>query len=860
MRTPLFPRDDKTHVDFRQGATGDCYILATLDCLLNTGVEDRHVVKSMFREVAGGVELRIKRNPASAHLDRKIEARVHEIPEEKFKYRLEGTKEDGYDVFFLSDVRLDKIDATSEVKSNSLAVKIFERISSYYYVGPKPTAVAAAVAGGSGASSFDITMSIAAHNAPVRHDGTSTKFMGDLLGIIADDLNPRANPRIYEIIAKLKTILPDSPVYISMAYGMAAADGMFHDRHALRLDKVRPSTVAGSGGYEFTLVNPWDNTKTETFTLTDLKARNPRFSIFSADAKKHDFINLLLQLPTDDGKYVTTKPDLFTMMLEIKDLKPAFSAEEIGYCIALHKKMPSIVDVFKGASPAQKGLMIARMVDSKGGEAMFGVGARPAPAVALPAAPIMPKPMPAPPIEVKKPSIASSPKEILEGILENAIQAKVKTGISKSEAAMSVRRSVAAYYFDSDATHLTRAGDLRSLLGTATIMSESTGALIRATLSPTELLLGALSIYGNPPESTVIPPSVTNYIRDSRGALPKDFISQLVADAGYTKPRDLFNHIFVIERINPALAESLFQQAKENLPGLFSPSVKFDEFARTVAIEADNSFKAWFAIKAIPPNVRTMIGIINAFNVSYDSCKTLSEIENSRNMLQWSLLDPITHASKIGLRKPLDNPEIKAAYDAKMSEINAKAAVRAEILAAKPSGPEIIKGASDGIVNAKAAVQINKLTAQQYLTDIGFDRHIAAIDSKIKNLTARGHTDVSGVLQGIITARDRFLTTNDKVKFKNECETSINANLGVLEQHRGIKLVIAPLVDGLLALLAAFHIITLAQKESGSFFMKTESAQLAKNFKTALSEVRGKDDDPSPAASDDSSPDIGPRR
>jgi hypothetical protein len=180
--------------------------------------------------------------------------------------------------------------------------------------------------------------------------------------------------------------------------------------------------------------------------------------------------------------------------------------------------------------------------------------------------------------------------------------------------------------------------------------------------------------------------------------------------------------------------------------------------------------------------------------------------------------------------------------------------------------PEI-EDISAMVLKAKAAANLDRVAAQQYLTGIGFDNHIALIESKIENLTGRGYTDASGVsgvtrriLQGIKNARDTFLITNDKDTFKDACKTLLNDNSGVLEQQRGIKSVTAPIVKGFLALLAALRIITPAQKESGFFSMKTESAQIAMNFKSALSEERNKNNDASPTDSDDSAPDICPRR
>ncbi len=206
--TPLFPRDDVA-ITLSQGKTGDCYLLAALDCVFNLGKEGRDAIKSLFTETDDGVIVRIKRSKQSAFLK----------PEKmKGKYEYFHDTITDEDVFKISTEKLGEIDKTTiGAQTNSLAVKILERISSYYYV--------------SDWNNDGILASVLAHNIALRHSDTSTTFVGTLLGIDAYDT------RDLDQIIKLKTINPQLPVYISMSYGKPDIFGKFHGRHALRVER-----------------------------------------------------------------------------------------------------------------------------------------------------------------------------------------------------------------------------------------------------------------------------------------------------------------------------------------------------------------------------------------------------------------------------------------------------------------------------------------------------------------------------------------------------------------------------------------------------------------------------------------------
>ena len=64
---PLFPEDDQ-FISIKQGDGGDCYLLASLDCILNGDSKNRKKIQSLFTQTSTGGELRIKSNPQSSKL------------------------------------------------------------------------------------------------------------------------------------------------------------------------------------------------------------------------------------------------------------------------------------------------------------------------------------------------------------------------------------------------------------------------------------------------------------------------------------------------------------------------------------------------------------------------------------------------------------------------------------------------------------------------------------------------------------------------------------------------------------------------------------------------------------------------
>ena len=68
MTTPLFPLNNGP-ISIKQGIFGDCYLLAALDCIVNSSSSGYERIKSLFTEVPGGVFVRLRHNTLSVNLN-----------------------------------------------------------------------------------------------------------------------------------------------------------------------------------------------------------------------------------------------------------------------------------------------------------------------------------------------------------------------------------------------------------------------------------------------------------------------------------------------------------------------------------------------------------------------------------------------------------------------------------------------------------------------------------------------------------------------------------------------------------------------------------------------------------------------
>ena len=324
MTTPLFPAHN-IPIFMAQGGLGDCYLLAALDCIFNSRPYGDGLIKAAFTEVSNGVIVKLRHTELSKNL----------YPNgitDKYDYHYD--EQNNQDVFFLSHKRLERIDNTRcGVQTNSLAVKILEHVSVYYY---QPNGM-----------THKRRASVEAHNflPRYRYVTSTAKFIGSLLNIHASD------PFDIDQIIKLKTICPDQPIFLVIDYGVADRFGKQHSRHALRLDKIIPNSTS-LGGYDFILVNPWNNQRSEVYHSATLRTRKPEMFFFNTDNPQHGLILLLMQAPEALGHCVFAHPDLLQMVLQIKRVfGRTFSLEDVDYCVKLYQKNVYIPGIFNQLQP-----------------------------------------------------------------------------------------------------------------------------------------------------------------------------------------------------------------------------------------------------------------------------------------------------------------------------------------------------------------------------------------------------------------------------------------------------------------------------------------------------------------------------
>lgn len=240
-------------------------MLAALDCVFHSsnGLER---VRSMFTEYNSGIELRIKRNKFTENMLVRKNTGVFKT---KY-YHLYEEKTDS-DVFMITNNRLNAIDAHSEgVQSNSLAVKVFEHILSYYYDIALPGDEEQHSPSKENADPLDFD-SFSEHNRKNRLHGqnTESEFFACLFEMeqffVAQD-------RLGSIIM-FKQDYFKIPVYVALTCGTNL-------RHAYRIQQIELNT-AFAGGFEFLLLDPWNNTATKSFSLEQIREGNPFFVIFN---------------------------------------------------------------------------------------------------------------------------------------------------------------------------------------------------------------------------------------------------------------------------------------------------------------------------------------------------------------------------------------------------------------------------------------------------------------------------------------------------------------------------------------------------------------------------------------------------
>ncbi|HAT8178535.1 TPA: hypothetical protein JA361_03465 [Legionella pneumophila] len=337
--TPLFPTNEALKI--KQGRTGDCYLLAAIDCIINGNVDGLNHIKKMFEQTEDGVYVKIKRT--QLYHDSK-----NFTPEKlEGKYTHTYDPDSNEDIFFVSNERLQLIDdALDGVSTNSLAVKILERISSYYFTGEFVYYDEA-----------DPNASLYAHKQRKNQSLSSTSFVGKLLGVEAEDLQD------VNTIIKLKSIIPGQPVYISMEYNQGDKFNQNHSRHALKLDRI---TCDRLGNYIFVLINPWNNQQEESYSLKQIVSKNPRFCIFNVDKIHHELMGLVCNFSEKIRISSFQYRNLISIFRLIKSSIETLSKNEQSSCLQLCLKLSCTAEEFESLSKEDQQLFSEIIIQSKG--------------------------------------------------------------------------------------------------------------------------------------------------------------------------------------------------------------------------------------------------------------------------------------------------------------------------------------------------------------------------------------------------------------------------------------------------------------------------------------------------------------
>lgn len=333
MTTPLFP-DHNGRIIMQQGSTGDCYLLAALDCIFNAGDEGYGLIRSLFTHVRGGVEVRFKCTDQSSNLQ-------HDKLQGKYGYFYDHSRNE--DVFFLSTERLNDIDRSRDgVVTNSLAVKILERLSSYYFTADWDDRIPIRH------RRMTRSASVNAHNLRDRFDEPCAIFVGKLVGVFAN------NTFQTDQIIQLKLLFPDQPIYIGMDYGREDGYGRKHDRHGLRVDQIIPDR-GSPGGYRFMLINPWNTERgVEEYSVNDLRQRDSRFCIYKTNPHRFELMQRLVM-----------SPDVLRTVVKIKKIHPSFDSNDILYCLMIHQQRPDLLAVFSSLKRLDQQSLIQYIVSAK---------------------------------------------------------------------------------------------------------------------------------------------------------------------------------------------------------------------------------------------------------------------------------------------------------------------------------------------------------------------------------------------------------------------------------------------------------------------------------------------------------------
>jgi len=310
MPTPLFPEDipdvtttqDQSPLSIIQGRIGSCYLLASLDCIAKGNIA---LLKSLFVQEEDGVWVTLRR--VRTHTPNLNQDNIQD------KYIHQYNPQTGEDRFFIRNAQLEIIDNTSKAsKSNALAVKILEHLTSYYFTVPwsniplKPQDQPSSTP----TPRIKRSASVEAHDLPHRFDERESHLVADMLGVKVVSTTDVERIRIIK-----QAIYPEEPIYVSMERNDPHRLNPKAPLHAFRVHTIE-SHPDIKDHFVLWLFNPWDNQMAEKHVCK--KEQIIEFSLFETNAQRFRVLNLLLKSPT-----------LLDLVTHLKIADPRFKPEDI---------------------------------------------------------------------------------------------------------------------------------------------------------------------------------------------------------------------------------------------------------------------------------------------------------------------------------------------------------------------------------------------------------------------------------------------------------------------------------------------------------------------------------------------------
>ncbi|WP_061773512.1 Dot/Icm T4SS effector CegC2, partial [Legionella pneumophila] len=502
-------------------------------------------------------------------------------------------------------------------------------------------------------------------------------------------------------------------VYISMSYGKVDSFGKFHGRHALRIDKIIPK---GSGNYDFVLINPHDNSKTETYKLDDLNKRNCRFCLFNTSIHRASLTKKLLTLSNEEGRYIFSNSGLQKRLISLEEMHLLTDNKIISSCISLHKQIPYLEKLFLKLSVEEKKTLTACIANADGSKKEFlKLFLTRIPAMDLLElvlreetsqellGEVLTELALSNPVEENKLSpkagINFNGEAFLHLIVKSAIQQKInQLAYLPEKAKQEIESGLINFYFGGASSSLTRASGLRALF-IANIFSKKS---IEALFPPKALFAKAIANYLT---LKTLPDLLIEYLKSKdTSPIDEEFFDVVLASATFKDPDEFFENLFRLSRINPEVAKALFVFASQKINVLFG--ISLEEYAKKIALKDSGEFKSWFESLSKPQPVikipeidnvlrqqrvddakrviSDIVQRINSFPFSFEGFKTVEHVNLNAEELRGQL-KKIVHSGELQnalqiLDLPDGHPEVQRALERKLRMIDAAANRRSDFL------------------------------------------------------------------------------------------------------------------------------------------------------------------------------------